>query len=89
MFEHRGNHMSKVAHFQERLPHYPHYEVLSELTVAEQIRDILFREQDHQIALSTALGNPVPQVTGLRKACSVSRGQADRDIPNPGLTDRL
>jgi len=86
MFEHRGNHMSEVTLFHEPLPHH---EVLSELTVAEQIRDILFREHDHQIALSTALRNPVPHVTGLRKASSTSQDQADRNIPNPGQYDRL
>ena len=30
--------------------------------MAEQIRDILVQEQDHQIALATALGIDVPDV---------------------------
>jgi bacterioferritin len=38
-------------------------EELSEYAMAEQIRDILVQEQDHQIALATALGKDVPDVT--------------------------
>ena len=38
-------------------------EALGEYAVAEQIRDILVQEQDHQIALATALGVPVPNVS--------------------------
>lgn len=37
-------------------------EALGEYAVAEQIRDILVQEQDHQIALATALGMEVPNV---------------------------
>lgn len=37
-------------------------EALGEYAVAEQIRDILVQEQDHQIALATALGIEVPNV---------------------------
>jgi bacterioferritin len=37
-------------------------EVLGEYAVAEHIRDILVQEQDHQIALATALGVEVPNV---------------------------
>ena len=40
-------------------------EALGEYAVAEQIRNILVQEQDHQIALATALGLPVPNVTEL------------------------
>ncbi len=36
-------------------------EALSEYAMAEEIRDILVDEQDHQIALATALGIEVPQ----------------------------
>jgi bacterioferritin len=32
--------------------------------MAEQLRDILVEEQDHQIALATALGIEVPRVPG-------------------------
>jgi bacterioferritin len=38
-------------------------EELSEYAMAEHIRDILVQEQDHQIALATALGKDVPDVT--------------------------
>ncbi len=35
---------------------------LGEYSTAEQIRQILIQEQDHQIALATALGIDVPDV---------------------------
>lgn len=38
-------------------------EALGEYAMAEQIRDILVQEQDHQIALATALGLAVPNLT--------------------------
>ena len=37
-------------------------EVLGEFAIAEQIREILVDEQDHQIALATALGIDAPNV---------------------------
>src|SRR5213078_1940217 len=37
-------------------------EVLGEFAMAEQIRQILVQEQDHQIDLATALGEEVPDV---------------------------
>src|SRR6476661_8078824 len=37
-------------------------ETLGEYAIAEQIRQILVQEQDHQIDLSTALGEKVPDV---------------------------
>lgn len=37
-------------------------EALGEFALAEQIREILIQEQDHQIALATALGIEVPNV---------------------------
>jgi bacterioferritin len=43
-------------------------EALGEYAVAEHIRDILVQEQDHQIALATALGVEVPNVTKPGKA---------------------
>ena len=39
-------------------------EALGEYAMAEQIRQILMQEQDHQIDLATALGIPVPDVSG-------------------------
>ncbi len=38
-------------------------EALGEFAIAEHIRDILIQEQDHQIALATALGEEVPDVS--------------------------
>src|SRR5712691_5901857 len=39
-------------------------EALGEYAMAEQIRQILMQEQDHQIDLATALGEKVPNVSG-------------------------
>ena len=39
-------------------------EALGEYAMAEQIRQILVQEQDHQIDLATALGEDVPDVLG-------------------------
>jgi bacterioferritin len=41
-------------------------EALGEYAMAEQIRQILVDEQDHQIDLATALGEDVPDLTGPR-----------------------
>ncbi|HXT76376.1 MAG TPA: ferritin-like domain-containing protein [Candidatus Eisenbacteria bacterium] len=38
-------------------------EALGEFTMAEQIRQILMQEQDHQIDLATALGEEVPDMS--------------------------
>ena len=43
-------------------------EALGEYALAEQIRQILMQEQDHQIDLATALGERVPDVSGGPKA---------------------
>ena len=40
-------------------------EALGEYALAEQIREILIQEQDHQIALATALGIDTPDVSKL------------------------
>jgi bacterioferritin len=42
-------------------------EELEEYALAEQLRDILVQEQDHQIALATALGVDVPDVTSPKE----------------------
>ena len=39
-------------------------EALGEFAMAEQIRQILVQEQDHQIDLATALGEEVPDISG-------------------------
>ena len=41
---------------------YGQCEALGEFAMAEQIRQILVQEQDHQIDLATALGVEVPNV---------------------------
>src|SRR5213082_298870 len=50
-------------------------EALGEFAMAEQIRQILMQEQDHQIDLATALGIEVPDVSGgpQRRALSKRR----------------
>lgn len=40
-------------------------EALGEYALAEQIREILIQEQDHQIALATALGIDTPDVSKM------------------------
>jgi bacterioferritin len=39
-------------------------ETLGEFAMAEQIRQILVQEEDHQIDLATALGEEVPDLSG-------------------------
>jgi bacterioferritin len=46
-----------IANYRERVRQA---EELSEFALSEQIREILIDEQDHQIALATALGKSVP-----------------------------
>jgi bacterioferritin len=41
-------------------------EAIGEYALAEQLRDILVQEQDHQIDLATALGIEVPNVSGSK-----------------------
>jgi bacterioferritin len=41
-------------------------EALGEYAIAEQIREILVQEQEHQIDLATALGEAVPRITSSR-----------------------
>src|SRR5215813_12528050 len=48
-------------------------EALGEYAMAEQIRQILMQEQDHQIDLATALGIKVPDVSSSPKRRTLSR----------------
>jgi len=48
-------------------------EALGEFAMAEQIRQILVQEQDHQIDLATALGEEVPDVSGGPQGRALSR----------------
>jgi bacterioferritin len=53
-----------IVNYRERVRQC---EALGEFAMAEQIREILVQEQDHQIDLATALGEEVPDVSRLRK----------------------
>ncbi len=53
-----------ILNYQDRIRQC---EALGEFAMAEQIREILVQEQDHQIDLATALGEDVPDVSRLRK----------------------
>src|SRR5689334_7733727 len=53
------NENETIRNYRERVTQC---EALGEYAVAEQIRKILVDEQDHQIALATALGIDVPRV---------------------------
>src|SRR5438067_10779351 len=48
-----------IRNYRDRIPQC---EALGEYAMAEQIREILVQEQDHQIDLATALGEEVPDV---------------------------
>jgi len=55
------NETETIRNYRERVRQC---EALGEFAMAEQIRQILVNEQDHQIDLATALGEEVPSVTG-------------------------
>jgi bacterioferritin len=48
-------------------------ETLGEYAMAEQIRQILIQEQDHQIDLASALGEEVPDVGGGPEARNLGK----------------
>src|SRR3954467_11994394 len=54
------NENETIRNYRERVRQC---EVLGEYALAEQIRQILVNEQEHQIDLATALGEDVPDVT--------------------------
>src|SRR5882724_7337687 len=54
------NENETIRNYRERVRQC---EALGEYAMAEQIRQILIQEQDHQIDLATALGEQVPDVT--------------------------
>jgi len=54
------NENDTVVNYRERVRQC---EALGEFAMAEQIREILVQEQDHQIDLATALGEEVPDLT--------------------------
>ena len=56
------NENETVRNYRERVRQC---EALGEYALAEQIREILVNEQEHQIDLATALGIDVPDVSKL------------------------
>jgi bacterioferritin len=58
------NENETIRNYRERVRQC---EELGEFAMAEQIRDILVNEQDHQIDLATALGEDAPNVSGGKK----------------------
>jgi bacterioferritin len=57
------NENETIRNYRERVRQC---EALGEFAMAEQIRQILVDEQDHQIDLATALGEEVPDLSGPR-----------------------
>jgi bacterioferritin len=57
------NENETVRNYRERIRQC---EALGEFAMAEQIRQILVQEQDHQIDLATALGEEVPDVSSRK-----------------------
>jgi len=55
------NENETIRNYRQRIPQC---ESLGEYAMAEQIRQILMQEQDHQIDLATALGIEVPDLGG-------------------------
>ena len=55
-----NNENETIRNYRERVRQC---EALGEFAMAEQIRQILVQEQDHQIDLATALGEEVPDVS--------------------------
>ena len=61
------NENETIRNYRERVQQC---EALGEYAMAEQIRQIIVEEQDHQIDLATALGEDVPDINTLRKRTS-------------------
>ena len=58
------NENETIRNYRDRIPQC---EALGEFAMAEQIREILVQEQDHQIDLATALGEEVPDLSAGAK----------------------
>jgi bacterioferritin len=58
------NENETIRNYRERVRQC---EALGEFAMAEQIRQILVEEQDHQIDLATALGEEVPDVSNPKR----------------------
>jgi hypothetical protein len=57
--------------------------------MAEQIRQILVEEQDHQIDLATALGIEVPDVSGVRKDAAWASVASSFGVASPTAFCRI
>ena len=67
------NENETVRNYRERVRQC---EALGEYAMAEHLRDILKQEQEHQIDLATALGEDVPDVSGMKP--DTAKGQEER-----------
>src|SRR5690348_11521435 len=65
-----NNETETIRNYRDRIRQC---EALGEYAMAEQIRQILMQEQDHQIDLATALGEEVPDTSGGPKGRSLRR----------------
>jgi bacterioferritin len=66
------NENETIRNYRERIPQC---ESLGEYAMAEQIRQILMQEQDHQIDLATALGIEVPDLDAGPKGRTLHKRQ--------------
>jgi bacterioferritin len=66
------NEMATIRRYRERVLQC---ESLGEYAMAEHIREILKDEQDHLIALATALGEEAPRVQSAARAASARAGK--------------
>src|SRR5512141_1144036 len=64
------NENETIINYRERIRQC---EALGEFAMAEQIREILVQEQDHQIDLATALGEDVPDLSRLKASGATKR----------------
>ena len=69
-----------IHHYRQRVRQC---EALGEYAIAEHIRDILVQEQDHQVALASALGIEVPNATQPRTSVD------EHSRINAGITRKL
>jgi bacterioferritin len=64
------NENETIRNYRERVRQC---EALGEFAMAEQIRQILVDEQDHQIDLATALGEEAPDLSAPREAAAAKK----------------
>jgi bacterioferritin len=65
-----ANENETVRNYRDRIRQC---EELGEFAMAEQIRQILMEEQDHQIDLATALGEEVPDMSSAPQSRTAAR----------------